>query len=74
MTISAVGRPVPVSALLAVSGGFMLATPADIGGHAGVLALIGVGFVAAGTLLMLRGRRRRRPGPDQVGRPRWWRR
>ncbi len=75
MTISAVGRPVPGSVLLAVSGGFMLANPADAGGHAGVLALIGVGFAAAGTLLVLRGRRRRRrPGPGPVGRPRWWRR
>ena len=73
MTIWAVGRPVSVPALLAASGGFMLATPADAGGHAGVLALIGVGFVAAGTLLVLRTRRRRRSGPAPAGRPRWWR-
>lgn len=73
MTISAVGRPVPVPVLLAASAGIMLANPADVGGHAGVLALIGAGFVAAGTLLVLRGRWRRRPGPGPVGRPRWWR-
>ena len=75
MTGRAVGRPVAVPALLTASGGFMLANPADVGGHAGVLALIGVGFAAAGTLLVLRGRRRRSgPGPGPVGRPRrWWR-
>ena len=73
MTIWAVGRPVPVPVLLAASGGFMLASPADVGGHAGVLALLGVGFVAAGTLVVLRGRRRR-SGSGPAGRPRrWWR-
>lgn len=68
----AAGQPFQLS-MTAAAGAGSLASPADTGGHAGVLALIGVGFVAAGIVLVLRGRRRRRPGPGPVGQRRWWR-
>lgn len=64
------GQPFQLS-MTAASDAGSLASPA--GGHAGVLALIGVAFVAAGIVLVLRGRRRSRPGPGPVGRRRWWR-
>jgi hypothetical protein len=78
MTAAAVvhdaARPPFQMSMTAASGAGSLASPADAVGHAGVLALIGVGFVAAGIVLVLRGRRRRRPSPGPVSRRRWWQR